>query len=116
MSFINKFILTKVPNFHYWKNNYMNNNNYSIFFFQFNLLKNIIYFFFIYSISNKLLKKKKIIKKLYISQIWINSLNNNLILSFNIYLQKITVNDKKLLDNYLRLKYFYFLIFKTIIV
>lgn len=117
MSREKNILLTKTPLFSYWKNNYISKINYSNFFFQLNLLKNVIFYFFIFSISIKFTKlKQNNLKNLYISQIWVNSFNNTIILSFNIYLQKNVLNELDIYDNYIRLKYFYTLTYKNIVV
>lgn len=107
MSSEKKLLLNKLCNHSYWKNNYINKQYYSNFFFQLKLLKNIIFFFFTNNISNNFLNKKKITKIIYISQIWINSFNNNLIISFNIYLKDKNIYNHIIPDNYLRLKFLY---------
>ena len=103
-----KFSLIKVNCHHLWKNNFINLNQqlYSRFFFQINLLEKYIHFFFLYPIS-KYFGKCHISEnqKLYLSQIWIHSYNNYIIISFSIKYRDKKIYYKNLIDNYLRLKY-----------
>jgi small-conductance mechanosensitive channel len=103
-----KFLLGKVSHNHFWKNNLNFQNDYTNVYFTQLILKKFIDFFFLYSINICLLKKKNSLRKnLYLSQIWLNSFANYIIISFNIKCKYRKLRKRKLLDNFIRLKYYY---------
>ena len=104
-----KHLILKLHKNNFWKNNILN-KNYSLLFFQLSLIKIIIKFFFLNSFSSRLLYQKKNKKNFFMSDMYINSINNSIIISINFLTIKNKENKNITFDNFLRLKYFYSLL------
>lgn len=87
----------------FYYNNVMS-KNYSLFFFQLKLIKNFFFFFFNSLTSLYGMNQKKYI---YVTQFYINSIKNNLIISVSLWKDEIKKKDFSKFDNYFRLKYFF---------
>lgn len=95
----------------FWKNNIFYTFFYSKLFFQLILIKKIIKIFLLNFFFFTKQKKKTYI---YLSQIWLNSLNSSIFISLNFSYQIIhlSISSNVIYENYLRLKYFYYLSIK----